>query len=195
MYFSSTCSFVLVYSARGRYVCLTDMLVVATMLCFVRGGYGRWPGTSHLWVSHRENQLLRVPWCAHCKISKPKFIQHASHHSGYDKQKFSAMRFVINGLTPFTILPQCLKCEHRGVSIAALAEHCYEFHTDKHTPSSRDLPLGWHRSHTLTWRYVRSSIICKMSSRHWCSKQRNSKWKETTAATSRVLRRGAPRVS
>ena len=97
----------------------------------------------HIYECHTEKtSCYECPWCAHCKISIPKFIQHASHHSGYDKQKFSAMRFVINGLTPFTILPQCLKCEHRGVSIAALAEHCYEFHTDKHTPSSRDLPLG-----------------------------------------------------
>ena len=76
---------------------------------------------------------------AHCEISKPKFVQHASHHPGYDKKRFSAMKFFVNGLPPFSILPKCLKCEHRGVSIAALAEQCHEFHTDKQTSSSRPL--------------------------------------------------------
>ena len=48
--FLSTCSLciALVCSARGRYVCLTYMLVVTATLYDVRGGYGRRPGTPRL---------------------------------------------------------------------------------------------------------------------------------------------------
>ena len=94
----------------------------------------------HIYECHTEKtSCYECPWCAHCEMSKPKFVEHVSHHPGYDKEQFSAMQFFVNGLPPFTTLPQCLKCEHRGLSIAALAEHCHEFHTDKPTSSSRPL--------------------------------------------------------